>query len=65
MEVRIDEIDKSICKNNRNIVIHVSHNGHMWNGINTLSLDDLIDLRKAIRKYIIKTKKSKRNENRQ
>lgn len=54
MEVKITEDNIK-----EKYTIHISHSNNMWNGISHLSLDDLITLRKHLRKYIINSKKKK------
>lgn len=44
------EIEKD--KYGRDIVIHISHDGCYWNCTPYLSIEDLKELRKSIRKYI-------------
>lgn len=62
MLVEIHERDKDICKDNRYIVVNVSFTGHSWTGTPSMSLEDLMDLRKSIRKYINSKKKLNGNK---
>lgn len=55
MEVRIDKIKPDI--KGKDISLFISHSSNMWTGLPLMSEKDLLDLRKAIRKYIINSKR--------
>lgn len=59
MEVDINTLPKSV-HGDRNLVIHLSRDGKSWSGTPTMTLEDIIDLRKALRKFIINAKKRKK-----
>lgn len=58
-EFKIDRLSKDETTG-RDIGISVTTNGFQYTGLPLLSLDEIIDLRKALRKYIINAKKKRK-----
>lgn len=56
MKFRITETN---IKDKVNITLELSSNGTSWTGISWMSIDDLKELRKTIRKFINTKKKTK------
>lgn len=65
MKIDIFESDKTnpaINDPNRKITINMSRDGNSWYGISYLTLEDLKDLKKAIKNYINTKKKENGNK---
>lgn len=59
MQFDINTLPKSIY-GDKNLVIHFSRDGISWSGTPNMTLEDMINLRKVLRKHIINAKKKRK-----